>query len=107
MLNTARLIYHRIYEMDYLAPALVGASLICGLRIVPRLLGQVTCPVLHQDTPAVEQVGAGIGRLDPVANHMRQGRLDHLPGMVGPLKNLDKVFITIYLYLMGWLVVSQ
>ena len=48
----------------------------------PDSLGQVTCPVVHQDTPAVEQVGARIGRLDPVADHMRQGRLDHLPGMV-------------------------
>ncbi len=38
-------------------------------------LGQVTCPVVHQDTPAVEQVGAGIGCLDPVPDHMRQGRL--------------------------------
>ena len=29
-----------------------------------------------------EQVRAGIGRLDPVLNYMRQGRLDHLPGMI-------------------------
>ena len=47
--------------------------------------GQVTRPVIHQDTPALEQVGAGIGRLDPVADHMRQGRLDHLPGVIGLL----------------------
>ena len=44
--------------------------------------GQITRPVIHQDTPALEQVGAGIGRLDPVANHMRKGRLDHLPGII-------------------------
>ena len=49
---------------------------------VPRPLGQVTRPVVYQDTPAVEQDGAGIGWLYPVPDHMRQGRLDHLPGMV-------------------------
>ena len=48
-------------------------------------LGQVTRPVVHQDSPALEQVRAGIGRLDTVANHMRQGRLDYVPGMVGLL----------------------
>ena len=48
-------------------------------------LGQVTCPVVHQDTPAVEQVRTGIGRLDTVLDHMCQGRLDYLPGMVGLL----------------------
>ena len=46
--------------------------------------GEVTRPVVHQDTPALEQVRAGIGRLDPVPDHMRQGRLDHLPGMIRP-----------------------
>ena len=45
-------------------------------------LGQVTRPVVHQDTPAFEQVRAGIGCLDPVPDHMRQGRLDHHPGMI-------------------------
>ena len=35
--------------------------------------GQVARPVVHQDTPAVEQVRAGIGRLD------------HFPGMIGLL----------------------
>ncbi len=44
--------------------------------------GQVTRPVVHQDTPALEQVRASIGRLDPVADHMRQGRLDHFSGMI-------------------------
>ena len=33
------------------------------------------------DRPAVEQVGAGIGYLDPVPDHMRQGCLDRLPGV--------------------------
>ena len=37
-------------------------------------------PVIHKDTPALEQVRAGIGYLDPVADHMRQGRLDNLQG---------------------------
>ena len=37
---------------------------------------------VHYTAPAVEQVGASIGRLDPVPDHMRQGRLDNLPGMV-------------------------
>ena len=58
------------------------ASLLSGLQVLPHPLGQVTCPVVHQDTPAFEQVRAGIGRLHPVPDHMRQGRLDHLPGMV-------------------------
>ena len=44
--------------------------------------GQVTRPVVHQDTPPLKQVRAGIDRLHPVPDHMRQGRLDHLPGMV-------------------------
>ena len=57
-------------------PDLVGAT---------DSLGQVTRPVVHQDTPALEQVRAGIGRLDLVPDHMRQGRLDHLPGMIGLL----------------------
>jgi len=51
-----------------------------GLRILQRPLGQVTRPIVHQDTPAFEQVRAGIVRLDPVPDHMRQGRLDHPPG---------------------------
>ena len=48
-------------------------------------LVQVTRPVVHQDTPSFEQVRTRIGRLDPVPDHMRQGRLDHLPGMIGLL----------------------
>ena len=58
------------------------ASLLSGLRILPRPLGQVTRPLVHQDTPAFEQARASIGCLDPVPDHMCQGRLDHLPGMV-------------------------
>ena len=57
-------------------------SLLQGLRILPGPLGQATRPVVHQDTAAFEQVRAGIGRLDPVADHMGQGRFDRLPGMV-------------------------
>ena len=71
------------------------ASLLQGLWILPRPLGQVTRPVVHQDMPAFEQVRAGIGRLDPVPDHMRQGRLDHLPGMIrpqhSPWQSLDRV----------------
>ena len=58
------------------------ASLRLALRILPLPSGQVTGPVVHQDTPAFEQLRAGIGRLHSVPDHMRQGRLDHLPGMV-------------------------
>ena len=36
----------------------------------------------HADTPAIEQVRAGIGCLHPVPDRIRQGRLDHPPGMV-------------------------
>ena len=46
-------------------------------------LGQVTCPVVHKGTSAVEQVRAGTGHLDSIAEHMCQGRLYHLPGMIG------------------------
>ena len=73
------------------------ASLLQGLRILPRPLGQVTRPVVHQDTPAFEQVRAGIGRLDPVPDHMRQGRLDHLPGMIRRPTNPVKAFTGLYL----------
>ena len=64
------------------------ASLFQGLRILPRPVGQVARPVVHQDTPEFEQVRACIGRLHPVPNHMRQGRLDPLPGMIRPQKSL-------------------
>ena len=59
-------------------------------------LGQVTRPVVHQDTPALKQVRASIGRLDPVPDHMRQGRLDHLPGMIRRPKNPAKAFTELY-----------
>ena len=62
---------------------------LCGrtvLSLVPRVLrfplGQVTRPILHQDTPPLEQVRAGVGRLDLVPDYMRQGRLDHLSWMI-------------------------
>jgi len=58
------------------------ASLLLGLRILPRPLGQVSRPGVDQDSPGVAQVRPSIGRLDPVADDMRQGRLDYLPGMV-------------------------
>ena len=45
-------------------------------------LGQVPGPVVHDDAVPLKQVGAGIGLLHPVPDHMRQDRLDHLPGMV-------------------------
>ena len=55
-------------------------SLLQGLRIPPQPVGQITRPVVYQDTPALEQVGVGIGCLDLVPDHMRQGRLDQLRG---------------------------
>ncbi len=55
--------------------------LLC-IWMLHRFLGQVTRPIVHQDTLALEQVRAGAGRLHPVPDHMRQGRLDHFPGMV-------------------------
>ena len=39
----------------------------------PRPLDEVTRPVAHQDTPPLEQVRSGIGRLHPVPDHVRQG----------------------------------
>ena len=73
------------------------ASLLRGFHSVPRPLGQITRPVVHQPALALEQVRAGIGRLDPVPDHMRQGRLDHLPGRVGLPTNSVKVFTGLYL----------
>ena len=40
-------------------------------------LGQVARPVVHQVTPPLEQVGAGIDRFDSILDHMRRSRLDH------------------------------
>ena len=45
-------------------------------------LGQVAGPVVHEPAPALEQVRARIGGLDPVADQMRQGHLDHLLGVI-------------------------
>jgi len=61
---------------------------------------QVARLAVQQNTPTHEQVGAGIGRLDPVAAPMRQGRLDHLPGEVRLTTNSVKVFTGLYLYRM-------
>ena len=44
---------------------------------------QVRRPVVHQLPPALEQVGARVGRLDLVADNMRQGGFDDLAPMVG------------------------
>ena len=63
-------------------------------------LGQVTRPVVHQDTPAFEQVRAGIGRLHPVADHVRQGRLDHFPGMIRRPQETVNIFILLPLYIL-------
>ena len=49
----------------------------------PSTLGPGNAPVAHQETPALEQVRADKGRLHPVPDHMRVGRLDHLPEVVG------------------------
>ena len=59
-----------------------------GLR-VSTLTGQVRCPVVHEPAPALEQVRAHAGRLDPVPDYMREGRLDvnDLPLGVIELKN--------------------
>lgn len=45
-------------------------------------VGQVALPIMHEDTATLEQVRARIGHLDPVLDHMRQRRLDHLTGLV-------------------------
>ena len=55
-------------------------SLLLRLRIPPQPVGLVTRPVVYQDTPALEQVGVGIGCLDLVLEYMRQGHLDQLRG---------------------------
>ena len=50
-----------------------------ALSLVPRVLrfplGQVTRPIVHQDTPPLKQVRAGIGRFDLVPDNVRQRRL--------------------------------
>ena len=65
-----------------------GISANCP-TVLRRPLVQETRPVVHQDTLALEQVRAGIGRLDLVPDCMRLDRLDHLPEMVclQPFKN--------------------
>ena len=40
------------------------------------------CPVIHQPTPTLEQVGASVRGLDLVLHHMRQRCLDDLPGVI-------------------------
>ena len=44
--------------------------------------GFVTCLKAGGSLRPLGSVRAGIGRLDTVADHVHQGRLDHLPGMV-------------------------
>ena len=49
----------------------------------PTLARQISLPFLHrQPAAALEQVRAPIGRLDPVLDHMREGRLDDLARMI-------------------------
>ena len=50
------------------------ASLLQGLGTLLRRLGQIARSVVHQRGPAVEQVGARIGCLDPVGDHKRRCR---------------------------------
>ena len=75
-----------------------------GEAALPDLVGatdplvQVTRPVVHQDTPALEQVRTRIGRLDPVADHMSQGRLDHFPGMVRQPNEFRLTYSLDYIY---------
>ena len=59
-----------------------SAPLLQGLRILPGPLGSGNAPVVHRETPALEQVRVGLRRLHPVPDPMSQSRLDHLPGMV-------------------------
>ena len=70
-------------DTSLLLPRLDQRLSLFGLVWATDPLGQVAGPVVHQDTPAFEQVGAGIGCLDPVLDYMRQGRLDHLPWRIG------------------------
>ena len=72
-----------------------GSSWIGSGRFPAR--GQEPGPLLHQDPAALEEVRASIGRLEPVPDHMRQGRLDHLPGMIRRPLNPVKVFTRLYL----------
>ena len=46
------------------------------------LSGEVRGPVVHEPTSAVEQVRAPIGCLDPVLDHMCEGRFDDLARMI-------------------------
>ncbi len=43
---------------------------------------EVVGPIVHEPTPTLEQVRAGVGRLHLVLDHMRQRRLDDLARMV-------------------------
>ena len=53
----------------------------CGLQFL-TLANQVRRPIVHEPTPALEQVRAPIGCLDPVLDHMREGRFDDLARMI-------------------------
>ena len=48
--------------------------------------GEVRRPVVHEPASALEQVRAPIGCLDPVLDHVREGRLDDLPRMIRLLR---------------------
>ena len=52
-----------------------------GLRRSTRA-GQVAGPLIHEPAPALEQVRAGVGCLDRVADHMRHGRLNDFTRVV-------------------------
>ncbi len=54
------------------------------MTVVPAT--DIGCPVVHQQAPTFEQVGARVGRLGLVPHHVRQRRLDHLPRVVCPFR---------------------
>ena len=82
------------------------AYLLQGLPVLPRPLGQVLRPVVHQDTPALEQARATIGCLHQVPDHMLQGCLEHVQRVVRLPTNSFKVFSVLYLYRVERLTVS-
>ena len=46
---------------------------------------EVPCPIVHQQLPALKQVGLRVRGLNPVLDHVGERRLDDLAPMVGPL----------------------
>ena len=76
-----------------------GKAIECcsGLRLSTRA-GQVAGRVIHEPAPALEQVRAAAGGVDPAADLVRQRCLRRLARMIRRPKSPVKECIGLYLY---------